>query len=156
MNPFFSSTPAPGYTQLHNQPSSDAEPPSSTWEDVNSLMSPSTQSTNTSSPEPPSIAQDQSTITATKQEHIEQHPPRYNDISGAVIIDWDGSPRFLSPQEEQERQTALENAVREKMLGLPRKTEFAWARPDVSLGDMLPAYEPATPATEKEKGEGVV
>ncbi|OJJ86228.1 uncharacterized protein ASPGLDRAFT_45279 [Aspergillus glaucus CBS 516.65] len=156
MNPFFSSTPAPGYTQLHNQPSSDTEPPS-TWENINPPMSPSTQFTNTPSPEPPSIAQDQSTTTtATKQERTAQHPPRYNDISGAVIVDWDGSPRFLSPQEEQERQTALENAVREKMLGLPRKTEFAWARPDVSIGDGLPAYEPAEKEMGKGEGDGVV
>lgn len=71
-----------------------------------------------------------------------------------MIIDWDGSPRFLSPQEEQERQSSLENAVREKMLGLPRKTEFAWARPDVSIGDGLPAYEPVMEkGAEKGKGE---
>lgn len=152
MNPFFSSTPAPGYTQLHNQPSPDTDT-LSTWEIINSPMSASTQSTNTTSPQLPSVAQDQATKTTTEtkpKQITEAQPPRYNDISGAVIIDWDGSPRFLSPQEEQERQTALENAVREKMLGLPRKTEFAWARPDVSIEAGLPAYSPG----EKEMGKG--
>jgi len=113
-------------------------------------MSPSTQSTSTISPKLPSTAQATKAITETTQQTTEAQPPRYNDISGAVIIDWDGSPRFLSPQEEQEREIALENAVREKMLGLPRKTEFAWARPEVSIEAGLPAYSPA----EKGMGKG--
>lgn len=91
-----------------------------------------------------SIPQAEKTTTNPEKQEKDQ-PPCYNDISGAVIIDWDGSPRFLSPQEEQERQSALENAVREKMLGLPRKTEFAWARPEVTL----PAYLPETGGGDK-------
>lgn len=53
-------------------------------------------------------------------------PPSYNDVSGAVIIDKNGKPHFLSPEEEVERQQRLEQTVREKMLGLPRTTTFEW------------------------------
>jgi hypothetical protein len=53
-------------------------------------------------------------------------PPPYNDVSGPVIIAQDGKPQFLSPEEEVERQHRLQQAVREKMLGLPRTTKFEW------------------------------
>ncbi|KAJ5505152.1 hypothetical protein N7463_008026 [Penicillium fimorum] len=53
-------------------------------------------------------------------------PPSYNDVSGAVIIGQDGKPQFLSPEEEVERQHRLQQAVREKMLGLPQTTKFEW------------------------------
>ncbi|KKK19002.1 hypothetical protein ARAM_001497 [Aspergillus rambellii] len=66
--------------------------------------------------------------------------PGYNDVSGAVIVDWDGHPRFLSPQEERERKIQLEQAVRERMLGLPRRTDFVW---EPSSGPILPPYSPA-------------
>ncbi|RAK71368.1 uncharacterized protein BO72DRAFT_17212 [Aspergillus fijiensis CBS 313.89] len=45
--------------------------------------------------------------------------PGYNDVSGSVIVDWDGYPHFLSPQEEVDRKLQLEAAVQERMLGLP-------------------------------------
>lgn len=54
-------------------------------------------------------------------------PPAYNDVcAGPVIINQDGKPQFLSPEEEVERQHRLQQAVREKMLGLPRTTKFEW------------------------------
>ncbi|KAJ5200929.1 hypothetical protein N7449_005732 [Penicillium cf. viridicatum] len=54
-------------------------------------------------------------------------PPAYNDVcGGAIIINQDGKPQFLSPEEEVERQHRLQQAVREKMLGLPRTTKFEW------------------------------
>ncbi|KAJ5962979.1 hypothetical protein N7501_007920 [Penicillium viridicatum] len=54
-------------------------------------------------------------------------PPAYNDVcGGAVIINQDGKLQFLSPEEEVERQHRLQQAVREKMLGLPRTTKFEW------------------------------
>ncbi|RAK90095.1 hypothetical protein BO79DRAFT_208409 [Aspergillus costaricaensis CBS 115574] len=71
--------------------------------------------------------------------------PGYNDVSGAVIVDYDGFPHFLSPQEEEERKMKLQRAVQEKMLGLPRQTSFEWERP-LSAGSAagwLPRYSPA-------------
>ncbi|KAJ5598809.1 hypothetical protein N7537_008893 [Penicillium hordei] len=54
-------------------------------------------------------------------------PPAYNDVcGGAIIINQDGKPQLLSPEEEEERQHRLQQAVREKMLGLPRTTKFEW------------------------------
>ena len=55
-----------------------------------------------------------------------ESPPPYNDVSGAVIINQEGKPQFLSPEEEVERHHRLQQAVREKMLGLPRTTKFEW------------------------------
>jgi hypothetical protein len=66
-------------------------------------------------------------------------PPSYNDVSGAVVIGADGKPHFLSAEEEVERRLRLEQAVREKMLGLPRTTHFAWSGPST---EQLPAYTP--------------
>jgi hypothetical protein len=70
-------------------------------------------------------------------------PPSYNDVSGPVIIDQDGKPKFLSPEEEVERQRRLEAAVREKMLGLPRTTTFEWHRGTSAAEELqLPPYTP--------------
>ncbi|KAJ9480787.1 hypothetical protein VN97_g12738 [Penicillium thymicola] len=56
-------------------------------------------------------------------------PPAYNDVCGdAVIINQDGKPQVLSPEEEVERQHRLQQAAREKMLGLPRTTKFEWCQ----------------------------
>ncbi|GIK05572.1 hypothetical protein Aspvir_009685 [Aspergillus viridinutans] len=54
--------------------------------------------------------------------------PAYNDVSGAVIVNDEGLPHFLSPQEEEERQVLLRRAVEERMLGLPRRTNFTWGQ----------------------------
>ncbi|PYH49267.1 uncharacterized protein BP01DRAFT_75047 [Aspergillus saccharolyticus JOP 1030-1] len=72
--------------------------------------------------------------------------PGYNDVSGSVIVDWNGYPHFLSPQEEHDRQLQLEQAVQERMLGLPRRTDFAWERPGhvrQQSQQTLPRYTPA-------------
>ena len=70
-------------------------------------------------------------------------PPSYNDVSGPVIIDQDGKPKFLSPEEEVERQQRLEAAVREKMLGLPRTTTFEWHQGASTSEELqLPPYTP--------------
>ncbi|GAQ03164.1 hypothetical protein ALT_0485 [Aspergillus lentulus] len=66
--------------------------------------------------------------------------PPYNEVSGAVIVNQEGLPHFLSPQEEEERQVSLRRAVEERMLGLPRRTSFTWAQ---SHGPSLPSYSPA-------------
>ncbi|PYI02902.1 hypothetical protein BO78DRAFT_472291 [Aspergillus sclerotiicarbonarius CBS 121057] len=74
-------------------------------------------------------------LTTTTKQPLHSHPntpitslPGYNDVSGAVIVDWDGLPHFLSPQEEEDRKMKLQRAVKEKMLGLPRCTDFEWER----------------------------
>ncbi|KAE8145940.1 hypothetical protein BDV25DRAFT_59273 [Aspergillus avenaceus] len=64
--------------------------------------------------------------------------PGYNAVSGAVIVDWNGFPYFLSPEEEHERKLKLERAVQERMMGLSKQTDFAWSRP--SHGTTLPRY----------------
>ncbi|KAJ5881433.1 uncharacterized protein N7529_000105 [Penicillium soppii] len=70
-------------------------------------------------------------------------PPSYNDVSGPVIIDQDGKPKFLSPEEEVERQRRLETVVREKMLGLPRTTTFEWHQGTSASEELqLPPYTP--------------
>ncbi|EAW06609.1 uncharacterized protein ACLA_083020 [Aspergillus clavatus NRRL 1] len=66
--------------------------------------------------------------------------PLYNEVSGAVIVDQEGLPHFLSPQEEAQRKKSLKRAVEEKMKGLPRRTEFNWAQ--APHGPTLPAYSP--------------
>ncbi|PWY83776.1 hypothetical protein BO94DRAFT_586826 [Aspergillus sclerotioniger CBS 115572] len=68
--------------------------------------------------------------------------PGYNDVSGAVVVDWDGLPHFLSPQEEEDRKMKLQRAVQERMLGLPRRTEFQWQ------GDGRSASLPKYPSTD--------
>ncbi|KAL4786842.1 hypothetical protein BJX76DRAFT_320367 [Aspergillus varians] len=67
--------------------------------------------------------------------------PGYNDVSGSVVVDADGYPRFLTPQEEQARKDSLERAVQERMMGLPRRTDFSW---EASGSPVLPSYECAS------------
>lgn len=71
--------------------------------------------------------------------------PTYEDISGAIIIGPDGKYKTLSPEEEAARQKGLEQAVREKMLGLPKTTIFEWHA--MKLYDQPPSY---TPGQEKD------
>ncbi|GMG30874.1 hypothetical protein F9C07_9987 [Aspergillus flavus] len=66
--------------------------------------------------------------------------PGYNSVSGSVVVDCNGLPYFLSPQEEQERNSKLQRAVQERMMGLRRETEFAWSQP--CHGATLPRYSP--------------
>lgn len=76
-------------------------------------------------------------------------PPSYNDVSGPVVIDQDGKPQFLTPEQEVERQHRLETAVREKMLGLPRTVTFEWHQgPSSSVSEEL-QLPPYTPKEEK-------
>lgn len=76
-------------------------------------------------------------------------PPSYNDVSGPVVIDQDGKPQFLTPEQEVEREQRLQTAVREKMLGLPRTTTFEWHQGPSPAEDLqLPPY---TPKEEKER-----
>ncbi|KAJ5319778.1 hypothetical protein PENANT_c026G08028 [Penicillium antarcticum] len=67
-------------------------------------------------------------------------PPSYNDVSGAVVIGANGQPHFLSAEEEVERRLRLEQAVREKMLGLQQTTTFEWSQGPST--EQLPAYTP--------------
>ncbi|KAL2815397.1 hypothetical protein BDW59DRAFT_166802 [Aspergillus cavernicola] len=78
------------------------------------------------------------TLTTTIISSTESTLPSYDDVSGAVIVDAYGNPHFLTPQEERERQDTLQRAVHERMLGLPRRTEFSW---EASGGPVLPRYE---------------
>ncbi|CEL04470.1 hypothetical protein ASPCAL05599 [Aspergillus calidoustus] len=71
--------------------------------------------------------------------------PGYNDVSGAVVVDADGYPCFLSPQEELDRKAELQRAVQERMMGLPRTTNFSW---QASGSPVLPRYE-CVPSGEK-------
>ncbi|KAL2866452.1 uncharacterized protein BJX67DRAFT_381970 [Aspergillus lucknowensis] len=72
------------------------------------------------------------------------HPslPDYDSVSGAVVVDANGYPRFLSPQEELDRNATLQRAVRERMMGLPRRTDFSW---QASRGPVLPGYNWSSP-----------
>lgn len=70
--------------------------------------------------------------------------PVYNDVSGRVVVSPDGQPQFLTPQERAERQVLLQRAVQERMLGLPRQTNFSWApvtSPTRPEDEPLPRYE---------------
>ena len=69
-------------------------------------------------------------------------PPSYNDVSGPVVIDKDGKPQFLTPEQEVEREQRLQTAVREKMLGLPRTTTFEWHSGPSTEEIQLPPYTP--------------
>ncbi|KAL4771623.1 hypothetical protein BDW60DRAFT_60566 [Aspergillus nidulans var. acristatus] len=75
--------------------------------------------------------------------------PSYSDVSGAVVVDAYGTPRFLTPQEEQERKEALAQAVRERMMGLPRRADFSW---EASATPVLPRYENAAVAGKLQGG----
>lgn len=44
----------------------------------------------------------------------------------AIIIERDGTYKSLSPEEEASRQRQLEQAVHEKMMGLPKTSAFDW------------------------------
>ncbi|KAL2853477.1 hypothetical protein BJY01DRAFT_206759 [Aspergillus pseudoustus] len=81
--------------------------------------------------------------------HSHSSLPGYNDVSGAVVVDVDGCPRFLSPQEEVDRKATLQRAVQERMMGLPRTTDFSW---EASGSPVLPKYEPATAAEKTVSG----
>ncbi|PWY82683.1 hypothetical protein BO83DRAFT_375093 [Aspergillus eucalypticola CBS 122712] len=155
---------------LHSPPLSEPETPteketaSFIWEDINSPAEYYLADKSTSTPPSPPP-----TYTYSQQDHQQQQSspqdkesdptmidtttrsipvsslPGYNDVSGAVIVDYDGFPHFLSPQEEEERKMKLQRAVQEKMLGLPRQTSFEWERP-LSAGSAagwLPRYSPA-------------
>lgn len=98
---------------------------------MQSSFSPSATKEHKNTPIPPSIAP----------------PPAYNDVCGGpVIINQDGEPQFLSPEEEVERQHRLQQAVREKMLGLPRTTKFEWYQRKSGMSGML-----GTTGTESEE-----
>ncbi|KAL4980891.1 hypothetical protein BDW66DRAFT_146673 [Aspergillus desertorum] len=148
--------PSPSASRAESQPQSKAQAPT-TWEDIDR-------------PTPLlSFAADQSISSASIASRYHQHQPiqpaipgttptpamltsltlapttpallpSYSDVSGAVVIDAYGSPRFLTPQEEQERRDALAQAVRERMLGLPRRTDFSW---ETAATPVLPRYEDA-------------
>ncbi|KAL3467383.1 hypothetical protein BJX64DRAFT_168462 [Aspergillus heterothallicus] len=83
--------------------------------------------------------------------HSHSSLPGYNDVSGAVVVDVDGYPRFLSPQEEIERKATLQRAVQERMMGLPRTTDFNW---EASGSPVLPRYECATAGEKVVTGPG--
>ncbi|KAL4964633.1 uncharacterized protein BDV14DRAFT_200686 [Aspergillus stella-maris] len=77
--------------------------------------------------------------------------PPYNDVSGSVVVDTEGYPRFLTPDEQQERESTLQKAVHERMMGLPRRTEFTW---EVQGGPVLPRYEGPGSTLAQSVGEG--
>jgi hypothetical protein len=69
--------------------------------------------------------------------------PLYSDVSVRVVVNPDGRPRFLTPQEKKERQASLQRAVQERMLGLSRQTNFSWApmaSPTRPEDEPLPLY----------------
>jgi hypothetical protein len=70
--------------------------------------------------------------------------PLYSDVSVRVVVNPDGRPRFMTPQEKEERQASLQRAVQERMLGLSRQTNFSWApvaSPTRPEDEPLPLYE---------------
>ncbi|KAL4900644.1 hypothetical protein BDW74DRAFT_182479 [Aspergillus multicolor] len=122
----------------------------STWEDVDPpAFSPSHPRTPTSptfslysyqnTQNTPSTIMDAQSTSPPPSTTSESILPSYNDVSGAVVVDAHGYPRFLTPREEQERKAALQQAVRERMMGLPRRTDFSW---EASARPILPRYEP--------------
>ncbi|GKZ32513.1 hypothetical protein AbraIFM66950_001982 [Aspergillus brasiliensis] len=155
---------------LHSYPEQEPESPSEKdtasfiWEDINppaeyylaekttttTLAPPSPPPTYTYFQQPQDKEQEQglpTMIDTTTRSIPVSSLPGYNDVSGAVIVDYDGFPHFLSPQEEEERKMKLQRAVQEKMLGLPRQTSFEWERPlsaGSSAAGWLPRYSPST------------
>ncbi|KAI9039983.1 uncharacterized protein KD926_008673 [Aspergillus affinis] len=138
--------------QIEPASSSSAQEPAHFWKDINppaehqftpavfvyNRANPSLPSPSPSSVQPQNRdAMNRSEPTSIRNSAL----PGYNDVSGAVIVDWNGLPHFLSPQEEVERKLKLECAVRERMLGLSRRTDFAWESP--CQGTALPQYSPA-------------
>ncbi|KAL3476300.1 hypothetical protein BJX99DRAFT_258622 [Aspergillus californicus] len=152
--------------KAHPRPT-QTEPPSSNQNTTNTqqplpplpLLTPptmsSTPSTITPSPHSDSTQSPTPEIPETLESPESASPdlPNYNDISGAVVVDSNGDPQFLTQHEEQSRQETLERAVRERMLGLPRTTEFSW---EAAAGPVLPRYESQgyTGATGVGEGKG--
>ncbi|KAL4874094.1 hypothetical protein BDV12DRAFT_159007 [Aspergillus spectabilis] len=90
---------------------------------------------------PPSYPDTRTTSSTMLTENQPQSPsalPAYDTVSGSVIVDANGYPYFLTPQEERDRKKRLERAVHERMLGLPRKTDFSW---EPSGSPVPPKYE---------------
>ncbi|OJJ78076.1 hypothetical protein ASPBRDRAFT_191334 [Aspergillus brasiliensis CBS 101740] len=146
---------------LHSEPESPSEKGTASfiWEDINppaeyylaekttTTTPPSPPPTYTYFQQPQDKEQDPTMIDTTTKSIPVSSLPGYNDVSGAVIVDYDGFPHFLSPQEEEERKMKLQRAVQEKMLGLPRQTSFEWERPlsaGSSAAGWLPRYSPST------------
>ncbi|KAL2817348.1 hypothetical protein BJX63DRAFT_110150 [Aspergillus granulosus] len=121
------------------------QPPLSSYSSAGST----TQETHTS-PYPSVTMLDQSQRRLSSM-HSNSSLPGYNDVSGAVVVDVDGYPRFLSPQEELDRKATLQRAVQERMMGLPRTTDFSW---QASGSPILPRYECATAADKMVPGPG--
>jgi hypothetical protein len=118
----------PIYSYNHPSPPSLISAPS----DAEATPYPSSTMLNQSQPSPSAV-------------HSNSALPGYNDVSGAVVVDADGYPRFLSPQEELDRKAELQRAVQERMMGLPRTTDFSW---QASGSPVLPRYE-CVPSGEK-------
>ncbi|KAL4927022.1 uncharacterized protein BDV17DRAFT_292916 [Aspergillus undulatus] len=150
--------PAPNSSRPHSTLSSSESETQFIWEDIEppaeylvymnrSQTTLSTYSTPTQShtePQPEStmlnpLHPNPSSTSHDSTNTDSQNPPLYNDVSGAVVVDAHGFPRFLTPQEEADRKDTLQQAVLERMMGLPRRTEFSW---DASGGPVLPRYEP--------------
>ncbi|KAL4754515.1 hypothetical protein BDW72DRAFT_166370 [Aspergillus terricola var. indicus] len=164
----------PGSLSPSSEPEPESEPPrhsqiqaQTTWEDIDppttllslaadhsissaSIASRYYQSTHTE-PTVPTPAPNSTTtmLTTSPSPSTPSLLPSYSDVSGAVVVDAYGTPRFLTPQEEQERKEALAQAVRERMMGLPRRTDFSW---EASATPVLPRYENAAVAGKLEGG----
>ncbi|KAL4758483.1 uncharacterized protein BDW70DRAFT_152406 [Aspergillus foveolatus] len=153
----------PSPSSLRPEPESEPEPPKesqtqaqTTWEDIDppttllslaadhsissaSIASRYQQSTQTepTAPVPTSNPTTTMLISSSRSPSTPSLLPSYSDVSGAVVVDAYGTPRFLTPQEEQERKEALAQAVRERMMGLPRRTDFSW---EASATPVLPRW----------------
>ncbi|KAL3453133.1 hypothetical protein BJX65DRAFT_265563 [Aspergillus insuetus] len=127
----------PNYPYSHPQPPSHISTRSEA-EETHTSPYPSATMLNQSQPSPPTI-------------HSSSALPGYNDVSGAVVVDADGYPRFLSPQEELDRKAELQRAVQERMMGLPRTTDFSW---QASESPVLPRYESVPSGEKRISGSG--
>ncbi|KAI9925240.1 hypothetical protein ASPWEDRAFT_176933 [Aspergillus wentii DTO 134E9] len=130
-----------------SQPTSEIDPDENAflWQDVNPPVSLAHLAPSNKEQIPTSQVETDMAAPKEKSDDLNTSTsslPYYNDVSGAVVVDWNGLPRFLSPQEEKDRQSSLERAVHEKMMGLPRTSDFAWATP--CQGAPLPKYSPAS------------
>ncbi|KAL4943933.1 hypothetical protein BDV06DRAFT_188751 [Aspergillus oleicola] len=154
----------PNFYPRNANPSSSVQESQFLWEDINPpaglehLVSNQSEATFSASQSLSSASLHSQTATqtptmisqTTSPEESSPSLPLYNDVSGAVVVDAEGYPRFLTPQEQQDREDTLQRAVRERMMGLPRNTEFNW---EASGGPVLPRYEPP-PAAGAEAGGG--
>ncbi|KAL5358445.1 hypothetical protein BJX96DRAFT_146623 [Aspergillus floccosus] len=127
-------------TQAPTEPesSSSSQEPAFTWQDID----PPADNLSPSEHKPP---HGKTSLPVNDEEMLDSTSevsslPGYNDVSGAVVVDWNGLPHFLSPQEELDRNARLQRAVEERMLGLTRQTDFEWERP--CHGAVLPRYTP--------------